>query len=497
MLEDLIAERRKKLEKIKQAGIDPYPASVHWTHRISQVRNDFAVLSKAGKKVALVGRVMGMRDQGNIIFLDLMDETGRFQAVLRKQILSAKGGDFSFWKPLIDIGDFVSVEGKLFKTKKGEESIDASSFKLLAKSLRPIPSEWYGLEDAEERLRKRYLDMLLDEDTKSIFRKKTVFWQTFRDFLKKENFLEVETPILELVPGGAEAEPFKTYHNALDTDFYLRISLELPLKKLLVAGFERVFEIGRIFRNEGIDKEHLQDYTQLEFYGAYYDYNDLMKLVEKLYKQVIKATCGTFITKHEGQKINWGKKWPKVDYIEVFKKENEGIDPLVATKEDLATHLKAYFSRSHDSDKLISETEGDLSKGRLIDLIFKKTVRPTLIQPCFLVDPPVDIEPLAKRSRRDPRVVERVQVMACGTELGKGFSELNDPLDQRARFEEQMRLREAGDKEAQRLDEDYLEAMEYGMPPAAGFGVSERLFAVLMDKPMRETVIFSLMRPKK
>lgn len=292
-------------------------------------------------------------------------------------------------------------------------------------------------------------------------------------------------PVLENIPGGADAEPFKTHHNALDADFYLRISLELPLKKLLVGGFEKVFEIGRIFRNEGIDKEHLQDYTQLEFYWAYHDYNDLMDLVEKMYKAVIKNVFGELATVHEGKKINWGKKWPKIDFVEVFKKENK-INPLTANRDEL-------FKKAAS---LGLELEKNLGKGRLIDLIFKKTVRPKLVQPCFLLDPPVEVEPLAKRSRKDPRRVERLQIMAGGTELGKGFSELNDSRDQRMRLEEQMRLREAGDKEAQRLDEEFLVALEYGMPPAAGFGVSERLLAVLMDKPVRETVIFPLMRPK-
>jgi len=309
MLEDLIRERRKKLEKIKQDGIDPYPASVEPSDSISEAHSNFTNLEKSKKSIVLKGRLRGIRDQGNIVFLDLEDgsgpsprrsglrprEGGRLQAVLKKDGTEK----FGFWKDVLDTGDFILVKGPLFKTQKGEESIDVASLKLVAKSTRPIPSEWYGLEDTEARLRQRYLDLLLNEDTKNIFRKKAVFWQTFRDFLKNEDFLEVETPALELTPGGAEAEPFKTHHNALDTDFYLRISLELPLKKLLVAGFERVFEIGRVFRNEGIDKEHLQDYTQLEFYGAYQDYNDLMKFVEKMYKAVIKATCGKL-------KVQWG-----------------------------------------------------------------------------------------------------------------------------------------------------------------------------------------------
>jgi lysyl-tRNA synthetase class 2 len=261
--------------------------------------------------------------------------------------------------------------------------------------------------------------------------------------------------------------------------------LELPLKKLLVGGFEKVFELGRIFRNEGIDREHLQDYTQLEFYWAYADYEELMKFVEKMYKDAIKKTTGGLTTTFGGKKVNWGKKWKKVDYVELFKKANN-VDPTVATREELFELAK----------KLNLQPEDGFGKGRLIDLIFKKTVRPNLFEPCFLVNPPVEIEPLAKRNAKNPAVVERFQVMACGTELGKGFSELNDPVDQRARFEEQMKLREQGDKEAQQLDEDFLQALEYGMPPAAGFGVSERLFSILMDKPVRETVFFPLMRKK-
>ncbi len=481
MLEDLIKERRKKLEKLRERGFDAYPASVKRTFAIGEAVGKFDPLSKSKKKVFLAGRILGSRDQGNIIFLDVADESGRIQFVIRKDVLK----DFDFWKSVLDIGDFAGSSGILFKTRKGEKSLECDSFGIITKSLRPLPAGWYGLEETETRLRKRYLDILANPEAREIFRKKDIFWSSFREYLKKEGFLEVEAPVFETVPGGAETEPFVTHHNALDVDFYLRISLELPLKKLLVGGFEKVFEIGRIFRNEGIDKEHLQDYTQLEFYWAYRDYGDLMEFLEKLYKHVIKKTCGTLTTTHGDRKINWGRKWSKLDYVSEFKKA-AGIDPTLALRDDLRKKALS----------LGLELKENYGKGRLIDLIFKKTVRPNLIQPCFLVDPPVEIEPLAKRRLGNPRVVERVQIMACGTELGKGFSELNDPIDQRARFEEQMKLREAGDKEAQRLDEDFIEALEYGMPPAAGFGTSERLFAILMDKPVRETVIFPLMRPK-
>jgi lysyl-tRNA synthetase class 2 len=293
-------------------------------------------------------------------------------------------------------------------------------------------------------------------------------------------------PVLESVPGGAEARPFITHHNALDQDFYLRISLELPLKKMLVGGIEKVFEIGRIFRNEGIDREHLQDYTQMECYSAYENYDDMMQFVEGMYKEVIRKLFGTLKMRIQDADIDWGASWPKVDYYEVFKKET-GIDLRSATESTLREKAKVcgVFIEPH------------FKKGRIIDLIYKKLVRPTLIQPCFLINPPVEIEPLAKRLDEDKNRVARFQILALGTELGKGFSELNDPRDQRARFEEQMKLREGGDDEAQMIDEEFIEALEYGMPPAAGFGMSERLFAVLMGRPIRETVVFPLMKKKE
>ncbi len=485
MLDDLIAERRKKLEMIRNAGLEPYPARVARTHAVGDALLGFAALAESGKTVSLAGRLRSMRDQGKIIFADIADESGQMQIVLKEDTLNSTH-DLEFWRSVLDLGDFVSATGVLFETKRGEKSVEVHELQMAAKSLLPLPDKWAGLEDEDVRLRKRYLDLIATPELRELFRKKTIFWETFRAFFKKEGFMEVETPVLEALPGGAEAEPFKTHHNALDEDFYLRISLELPLKRLLVGGFDKVFEIGRIFRNEGIDREHLQDYTQLEFYAAYHDYNDTMDLTERAFKQVIEKTCGGLVTERDGKKIDWSKKWKKVDYVELFKKAN-GIDPTTATAKELFEKAK----------ELELKPEKGLGKGRLIDLIYKKTVRPGLVEPCFLVDPPVEVEPLAKRKPENPKVVERFQIMAAGTELCKGFSELNDPLDQRARFEEQMKLREKGDKEAQFLDEDFVEALEYGMPPAGGLGVSERLFAILMDRPMRECVFFPLMRLKK
>lgn len=481
MLEDIISERRNKLEAYRKIA-DPYPARVARTVPLSAFRDDFGKYGEQKTPLSLVGRVRALRDQGKIVFADIEDASGRLQFVLDGEQLK----HFEELKAVLDIGDFVEGTGHPYLTKRGEKSLLVSVLRIITKSLRPIPQSWYGLEDIETRLRKRYLDLLCRPESRALFEQKSVFWGTIRNTLLQEKFLSVETPVLEAVPGGAEAEPFATHHHALDRDFYLRISLELPLKKLLVGGYEKVFEIGRIFRNEGIDREHLQDYTQMECYWAYADYNDMMKLVERIYTEAIQKTFGTLTTVYGEKSIDWKTPWKKVEYYEIFKKET-GIDLAKTDHKELETYVK--------KEKL--QPEKNAGRGRLIDLIYKKAVRPKLIEPCFLVNPPVDVEPLAKRMETDPGRVERFQVLAGGTELGKGFSELNDPLDQRMRFEEQMKLREAGDKEAQILDEDFLEALEYGMPPAAGFGMSERLFAVLADKPIREVTLFPLMKEEQ
>jgi len=481
MLEDIISERKQKLQKWSKF-FDPYPARVKRDFTLQTLVENFFVLQKKQKKIFITGRVMGIRDQGGIIFCDLKDESGGLQLILSKKDTL----HFQLLKETLDIGDFLEANGILYLTKKGEKSLLAKKALIIVKTLRPLPKEWYGIEDTETRLRQRYLDSLLNPEVREIFKKKSVFWQTVRDFLKKEGFLEVDNPVLENVPGGAETEPFVTHLNALNEDFYLRISLELPLKKMLVGGFEKVFEIGKIFRNEGIDREHLQDYIQMEVYWAYSDYNQMMKLVQTMYRQIVKNICGKLNTLWNNQTIYWGKPWPKLEYFDLFKKYN-GIDLHRATLDDLRKRAKA----------LNLELDANFGKGRLIDLIYKKTIRPHLIQPSFLINPPVEIEPLAKRMAKDKQKVERFQIMAMGTELGKGFSELNDPIDQKERFEEQMKLRKRGDKEAQMMNEDFVEALEYGMPPASGFGMSERLFAVLMNLPVREAQYFPLMRKKE
>lgn len=476
MKEELLRERARKRERYEQ-NADPYPARVVRDMNVGEALKAFA---KKGKSLhSLVGRLTTLRDQGKIVFANLTDESGTIQLVLEEGATKS----FTLLKETLDIGDFVEAKGKFMMTKRGTKSLAVQILRIVTKSMRPLPAHWYGLEDVETRLRKRYLDLLVHPETKGMFLKKESFWRACREALTAEGFHEVETGVLEAVPGGAEAEPFVTHHNALDTDFYLRISLELPLKRLLVGGFEKVYEIGRVFRNEGIDREHLQDYTQMECYAAYWDYGDMMKFVEAMYKKMVKATTGGVTTKFGEATLKWGAKWKKVDYFSAFKKET-GLDLANANEAELRAC----------ANKVGARPEPNAGKGRLIDLIYKKAVRPKLIQPCFLVDPPVEVEPLAKRLAKDKSRVARFQIVAAGTELGKGFSELNDPVDQRRRFEEQERARAAGDKEAQRLDEDFIEALEYGMPPAAGFGLSERLFAILMDRSVRETTLFPLMK---
>lgn len=479
-LEDIINHRKKKLENIIAAGLDPYPSVSERTHTNSEVLEKFD--SMEGQRVTLVGRVRSMRGMGKLLFLHVDDGSGRIQILIKADDIGAE--KFAFFVDNYDLGDFVQATGNLFITKTGEKTLQASEYKMLAKSLRPLPSEHYGLEDTEIKLRKRYLDILMDSETKELFVKKNKFWASMRNFLVEREFLEMDMPILEATPGGAEAEPFTTHHNALDRDFFLRISLELPLKKMLVAGYEKVFEIGRIFRNEGISTTHLQDYTQMEFYWAYGDFEKLMQMVQEMYHKVIFETFGTLEITSGGVTCDWSGDWEKVDYMALFK-EHTGLDLETCSDDDLKDYAKSQHIKFEDFAQ----------RGRLIDVIFKKVrVNIKTDKPVFLINQPIELEPLAKRDSNNPKVVQRFQIVAYGTELGKGFGELNDPIDQRKRFEDQLKLRELGDNEAQMLDEDYMEAMEYGMPPAAGFGLSERLFSELADRAIRETVIFPPMK---
>ena len=482
-LEEIRKERLRKLDLLKQAGFEPYPAKTEITHSLSESLNRFDELATEQVKLTVGGRVMALRVQGALAFFDLFDGTGKLQALLKKDDTPEK---FKLLEEAVDIGDFIQVSGVLFTTKRGEKTVAVEDWKMLAKSLRPLPEKWAGLQDEEERLRKRYLDILTDSETREVIEKRSVFWQTIRQFLLERGFKEVDTPILENMPGGAEARPFVTHHNALDLDVYLRIAPELWLKRLLVAGLPKVFEIGRVFRNEGIDAEHLQDYQVMEFYWAYVDYEQGMKLVEELYKEIAQKTFGTLQFKIRDFAVDRGKRGARYDDTESIK-EKTGVDIMTV---DLSMIEKMLQELAVNYDK------DGFNLNRAIDNLWKYC-RKQIAGPGFLVNVPIMMEPLAKRRADNPNIVERFQVILAGSENGKGFSELNDPQDQLGRFEEQDKLRVAGDEEAQRKDDDFIEAMEYGMPPACGFGLSERLLSFLLDKPVREGQIFPLLRPKK
>jgi lysyl-tRNA synthetase class 2 len=477
-LDNLRKIRLEKLEKIKKLKIDPFPAKATKKQGVEECTNS------VGKNVQTAGRLVGLRGHGGSTFADLADQSGKIQLFFSKDKLSDINNELL---TLLDIGDFIEVSGSVDKTQAGQITIFVTGFKLLTKSIRPIPSSFYGLKDIETRLRRRYIDLITNPEAQDLFIKKAKFWTAARNFLIDFGFLEVETPALEAIPGGADATPFTTHHNALDTDYYLRISLELYQKRLLVGGFEKTFEIGKIFRNEGIDAEHLQDYLQMEFYWAYASFEDLINFVEKYYRYIVKQTLGEETSKHGDTQINWDREWPKIDYFQSFK-DATGVDLSKDLKiEDL---LKL-------AQKVGAKPDKKLGVGRLIDMIYKKTIRSKIIQPSLLINHPVLVSPLAKRKEDDPQKVERVQVLAAGTEIGNGWSELNNPIDQKERFEEQQKLRKEGDLEAQMYDRDFVEALEYGMPPAAGFGMSQRFFAVLVNKPIRETVFFPALRPEK
>lgn len=484
MLENIREAKLEKLQRLVAAGEEAYPQESKKDYANGYVVEHFDELTE--KQMTLAGRIKSMRVMGALAFVHIEDTSGKIQILVKRDVVGDER--FDLFANNIDMGDFIQATGVLFVTKTGEKTLQADDWKLLAKALLPIPSEFYGLKDVEALLRKRYLDLMMNAETRQLFRKKAVFWNTIRTFLNKEGFFEVDTAVLEAIPGGADARPFVTHHNALDRDFFLRISLELPLKKMLVGGFEKIYEIGKVFRNEGIDAEHLQDYIAMEFYWAYGDMEKGMDAVERMYGEIVRNVVGEGMkTEYDGEVIDWTGKWPRVDYFEEFKKET-GID---LSGEVTVEQLK------QTADRLGIQYDAADGKGRLIDTIYKKTVRQRLIQPCFLTGHPLEVSPLAKKDSNNPKRVLRFQPIACRSELGNGFAELNDPLDQRRRFEEQMKLREAGDEEAQMIDEDYVEAMEYGMPPAVGFGLSERLFAFLMNRSIRETVVFPPMKEKE
>lgn len=484
--EELRKIRLKKLEAIKKAGILPYPEKTKRTHKISEALDSFSNLSRLKKEVVLVGRIKSKREHGGSTFLHIEDGKGKIQLFLKKDRIGESG--YKFFLDNFDIGDFIEVRGILFKTKTGEKTIEVADFKILAKSLLPLPEKWHGLKDVEERFRKRYLDLIFNPEIKKKFELRSKIIKEIREFLGKEGFLEVETPILQPIYGGARAKPFKTYLNALDLNLYLRIAPELYLKRLLVGGFEKVYEIGRCFRNEGMDRTHNPDFTSLEFYWAFADYKDLMRFCEKMFENLLKNIFGTLKISYQGKKIDFETPWPRIEFSQLLKKETK------INLEDI--HFEAL---KKEAKKLGIEIKRGEQKSEIADKIYKKICLPKIWQPSFVINHPAAAFPLAKSLEKNPQKLANLQLVVAGWELVNAFSELNDPIEQRKRFEEQEKFFKQGLEEAQRMDEDFIEALEYGMPPAAGFGLGiDRLVALLTDSySLREVILFPTMRPKE
>ncbi len=473
----------KKLELLKKKGVNPYPAKSKRELSLKETIDFFDALEKKKEEKWIAGRIMSIRGQGAIVFITLNDGTGLFQGLLKKDILGDK--KFDFFNEVVDIGDFIEVSGSFFSTKRGEKTVEVKDWIMLSKSLLPLPEKWHGLQDIEERFRKRYLDILMDPEVKELLIKKTKFWDTTRTFMKEHGFLEVETPSLEVTASGADATPFKTYNEDFKLPLYLRICIgELWQKRLMAAGFPKIFEIGRAYRNEGTDANHLQEFTNMEFYWAYANYEDGMKLVEELYKKIAIDVFGKTEFEARGYKFDLEKKWERIDYRETVKKET-GIDVLHTTEKEIKKKL----------EELKIVYDGDTME-RLVDTLWKHC-RKQISGPVFLTGHPKLVSPLSKSVEKNPEITERFNIIIAGVEIGNGFSELNDPIDQAERFEAQQELLKAGDKEAMMPDMEFVEMLEYGMPPTCGFGFGESLFAVLTDKPLRETQFFPLMRPRK
>ena len=497
-LADYRDERLRKLEEIKNLGIDPYPAKSTRTTHIDQILNDFDALNE--KTVTITGRITAIRSFGKLAFVKVRDYFGEVQIFMQQE--DPQDGLFNTKRlKLLDTGDFIEATGKVGKSSTGEISVFCNQLRLLTKALRPLPGR-DGFTNKEERYRRRYVDMNVNTEVRDRMVRRSKFWQATRDFMNKHGFIEVNTPVLEHTTGGADATPFVTHMDALDEDFYLRISQELPLKRLLGAGFEKVYDIGPRFRNEGVDDEHLPEHIAFESYAAYEDYEDGMKLYEDMIKYVAKETWGTLQFNVGGFEIdlnNGGKPWPRVKYADLLK-EKFDIDVFNPDRKKMEQILRDDFAKSADRNdsaakKNLEHTLEVASDARLIDAIWK-IIRKNSAGPYWLIEEPLALSPLAKLVPENPLVTQRFHPIIAGTEMGNGYSELNDPLDQLERFKEQQAMRDAGDSEAQMLDMDFVEMLEYGMPPACGWGNSERNFWLLEGVSGREGVPFPIIKSK-
>ena len=480
----LIKIRRERLEELQREGKDPFAITkFNKTHSSQEIKDNYEALEQ--KNVTIAGRIMAKRIMGKASFCHIQDEQGKIQCYVSTNDLGEE--NYKEFKTY-DVGDIVGITGFVFKTRTEEISVHAKEITLLAKSLRPLPEKFHGLKDTDLRYRQRYVDLIVNPEVKETFIKRTQIINEVRNILNEKGYLEVETPILNTISGGATARPFITHHNTLDIDMYLRIATELNLKRLIVGGFDKVYEIGRIFRNEGMDIRHNPEFTSIEFYAAYENYNDMMDITEEIFQRCAMKVCGTTKITYQGTEIELGGKWKRISMIDSIK-EVTGIDFNTIETDGEAVALA--------KEKNIEIPKGKETRGNVISLFFEEYVEKTLVQPTFIYDYPIEISPLAKKCDYDPRLTQRFEAFVGGREYGNAFSELNDPIDQYERFKEEIRARENGDDEAGMMDEDFINALEYGLPPTGGEGIGiDRLVMLLTDAAsIRDVLLFPTMKP--
>ncbi len=480
----LMRQRREKLEELRESNIEPYGQKYEVTHYAGDIIERFEELD--GQPASLSGRIMAMRTHGKASFADLMDSTGRIQLYVRVNEVGEEG--YELFNSL-DIGDIIGVSGTIFKTRMGQISIKVEAFTLLSKSLRPLPDKWHGLKDKETRYRQRYVDLIVNPEVKKTFELRSKIIREVRNYLDEKGFLEVETPMMHPIPGGTSARPFITHHNTLDIDLYMRIAPELYLKRLIVGGFEKIYELNRNFRNEGMSYKHNPEFTMIELYQANADYIDMMDLMEDMVAHVAGKVLGTTRINYQGQEIDLTPPWRRLTMVDAVK-EYTGFD---------FNEIKSDAEAREAAKEMGLEVGKDDTKGTVLNLIFEEKVEDKLIQPTFIMNYPIEISPLAAKMKEDPMFTYRFEAFINGWEISNAFTELNDPIDQRERFEEQMRKRAAGDEEAHMMDEDFLRALEYGMPPTGGLGIGiDRLVMILTDSPsIRDVILFPTMRPEQ
>jgi lysyl-tRNA synthetase class 2 len=488
-INELIEQRIKKASDLKEMGIKPYGDPFDAVDHAAELQDKYAGTTKEALEAehvscSLAGRIITMRDFGKAAFAHIQDSSGRIQIYLKRDVLGEK---HSLLKKL-DIGDIIGIKGRLFRTKTNELTVEVENFSLITKSIRPLPEKWHGLKDIETRYRQRYIDLIVNPEVRENFAKRSIIIRAVRDFLEARGFIEVETPMMHQIPGGATAKPFKTFHNALGVDLYLRIAPELYLKRLLVGGYERVYELNKNFRNEGISTRHNPEFSMLEFYIAYKDYNFLMSLTEELFSYVAMKAAGSLKIPYGDTEIDLTPPWPRVPMLAAL--EKQGVPSEVFSDAEKAKT----WARGNKIDIPTGS-----SLGKILDEIFKEKVEPFLIQPTFIIDHPVELSPLAKRKADNPALVERFELFVSAREIANAFSELNDPFDQRERFLEQVKAKQAGDEEAHEMDEDFIRALEIGMPPAAGEGIGiDRLVMLLTNShSIRDVVLFPQLKPEK